>query len=310
MTVTYPLYDPSQHHDACGVGFVAARDVAASHRIVRLGVECLHNLDHRGARSADGTGDGSGMMTRVPYRLLERELRTSGIEAPERDRIGLVMAFLPEDAESEARTLIEAALAADDIELLAWREVPIGVNVLSPTAKASLPIIKQAIVTPAKAIVDQEAFERALFLARKRIERDAVDGLEIVSASCRTVVYKGLFTADMIEEFYWDLRDPVFESDFAVFHQRYSTNTQPAWELAQPFRMLAHNGEINTVQGNRAWMSARSNDLGDSEWGARADELAPLVRPGIGIVRLLAAGRQFRGGLFVCRHIIRIVSCF
>ena len=122
----------------------------------------------------------------------------------------------------------------------------------------------------------------ALFFARKRVEREEFDGLEIVSASCRTVVYKGLFTADVIEEFYWDLRDPVYESDFAIFHQRYSTNTHPAWELAQPFRMLAHNGEINTVQGNRAWMVARSNDLGDGPWADRESEVAPLIRPGIG----------------------------
>ena len=282
MAARFPLYDPNIQHDACGVGFVAARSTEASHRIVKLGVTCLHNLDHRGARSADGTGDGAGMMTRIPYRLLERELRAIGIAAPQRERLGLVMAFLPRSDTGEARSTIEAALSDNGIEILAWRTVPIGMNVLSPTAKASLPIIEQAIVTSTRSIESQDAFEDSLFIARKAIERVDFEGLDIVSASCRTVVYKGLFTADVIEEFYWDLRDPVFESDFAVFHQRYSTNTHPAWELAQPFRVLAHNGEINTVQGNRAWMVARSNDLGDSVWGQRTEEIAPLVRPGIG----------------------------
>ena len=279
---SYPLYDPSDHHDACGVGFVATRDTEPSHRIVRLGVECLHNLDHRGARSADGTGDGAGMMTRIPHRLIERELRAGGIEPPQRDRLGLLMVFLPPSDRDGARVLIEEALADHGVELLMWRTVPVGVTVLSPTAKASLPIIEQAIVAAPASIPDPDAFEQALFLARKQVERADMAGLDVVSSSCRTVVYKGLFTADRIEQFYWDLRDPVFESDFAIFHQRYSTNTKPAWELAQPFRMIAHNGEINTVQGNRAWMAARSNDLTDSVWGDRVEELVPLVRPGVG----------------------------
>lgn len=282
MATTYPLYDPLQHHDACGVGFVADRTTTASHRIVRLAVDCLHNLDHRGARSADGTGDGAGMMTRIPYRILERELRAAGIEAPGRDRLGLVMAFLPFDAADDARVAVDAALSERGIRTLLWRTVPTGSNVLSPTAKASMPLIEQAIIAAPSDVEDRDEFEKRLLLARKAIERDDIEGLDICSASCRTVVYKGLFTADNIESFYWDLRDPVYESDFAIFHQRYSTNTEPAWELAQPFRMLAHNGEINTVQGNRAWMLARSNDLESSVWGDDVAELAPLVRPGVG----------------------------
>jgi glutamate synthase (ferredoxin) len=279
---TYPLYDPSQHHDACGVGFIADRTPTASHRIVRLGVGCLHNLDHRGARSADGTGDGAGMMTRIPYRLLERELGASGVATPPRERVGLLMGFFASGGSADARAVVEAALADHDVTVLLWRLVPIGTHVLSETARFSLPAIEQAIVNSGPSIGDEDAFERALLLARKQIERGAHESLDIVSLSCRTVVYKGLFTADTIEQFYWDLRDPMFESDFVVFHQRYSTNTEPAWELAQPFRVLAHNGEINTVKGNRAWMAARSNDIGESIWGSRTNELAPLVRPGIG----------------------------
>lgn len=279
----YPLYDPLQHHDACGVGFLADRNTIASHRIVRLGVQCLHALDHRGARSADGTGDGAGIMTRIPHRLIERELAAGGIEAPPRHRVGIVMTFLPRGAVDETKQNVEAALVANGVKTLTWRTVPTGPNILSETATASLPVIEQAIVTPVSPVVGQEDFERALFLARKQIERtEDIDGLSVVSASCRTVVYKGLFTANTIEQFYWDLRDPMYESDFIIFHQRYSTNTKPSWELAQPFRMLAHNGEINTVQGNRAWMAARSNDLGESVWGDRTADIAPLVRPGIG----------------------------
>ena len=279
----YPLYNALQHHDACGVGFIADRNTVASHRIVRLGVQCLHALDHRGARSADGTGDGAGVMTRVPYRLVERELKARGIDLPGRDRIGVVMAFLPKASVEASHQIVGDALEANGIRLLTWRPVPTNPNILSETAAASLPIIEQAIVQAGTTIPNQDAFEKALFLARKQIERtESGDGFAIVSASARTVVYKGLFTADTIEQFYWDLRDPFFESDFVIFHQRYSTNTEPAWALAQPFRMLAHNGEINTVQGNRAWMVARSNDLGDGVWGERTADLAPLVRPGVG----------------------------
>ncbi len=282
MTGRYPLYDPADARDACGVGFIADRTATPSHRIVRLGVECLHSLDHRGARSQDGTGDGAGMMTRIPFRLIERELRTNAVPVPERNRIGVVTVFLPPGAADQARAVTADAMTERGMTVLMWRTVPIDPNVLSPTARESMPIIEQMIVAAADGVTSSDEFERDLFLARKAVERASVDGLEIVSSSCRTVVYKGLFTADSIEAFYWDLRDPLFESDFVIFHQRYSTNTHPAWELAQPFRMLAHNGEINTVQGNRSWMAARSNDLGDTVWGERTAELSPLVRPGTG----------------------------
>ncbi len=279
---SYPLYQPMMHHDACGVGFIADRSALASHRIVRLGVDCLHNLDHRGARSADGTGDGAGMMTRIPYRLIERDLVANDKRVPARDRLGLVMAFLPRPGRSAARAVIEQALTDNGLSVLHWRSVPVDFSVLSKTARRSVPRIQQAIVVAPDSVRDTDEFEKLLFLSRKQIERseDAAT-FSIVSCSARTVVYKGLITADSIERFYWDLIDPLYETDFVIFHQRYSTNTDPAWELAQPFRLLAHNGEINTVQGNRAWMIARSNDIGRGVWGDRSPELAPLVTPGI-----------------------------
>ncbi len=279
----FPLYDDLTHHDACGVGFIADRSGAASHRTVRLGVECLHNLDHRGARSADGTGDGAGVMTRIPYRLIERDLLTNGYLLPAGHELGVVVTFLPHEGAEAARALTERCLAARNIPVVMWRPVPVDSHVLSPTARASMPMIEQAIVAWDGSRGDLDAFERTLFLARKDIEREsAIGDFSVVSSSARTIVYKGLFTADSIEGFYWDLRDPLYESDFVIFHQRYSTNTKPAWALAQPFRMLAHNGEINTIQGNRAWMAARSNDLGDTVWGDDTQALRPLVRPGTG----------------------------
>ncbi len=273
-----PLFDPHEMRDACGVGLIADRGGEAGHRLLRTAVECLHNLDHRGARSADGTGDGAGMMLRVPHRLLARDLEASDIDAPPPGRLGVIMAFLPPDSEQPAREHIAAALAEEGLQLLMFRRVPVGPMALSQNALASMPTIEQALV--ASDHETDEELERALFLVRRRIERTLpaeLHGLFVASASCRTVVYKGLFTASHIERFYWDLADPMFETDFAVFHQRYSTNTMPAWALAQPFRLLAHNGEINTVQSNRSWMAARSQNLSNSVWGDRTEELRPLV---------------------------------
>ncbi len=249
----YPLYNALQHHDACGVGFIADRNTVASHRIVRLGVQCLHALDHRGARSADGTGDGAGVMTRVPYRLVERELKARGIDLPGRDRTGVVMAFLPKASVEASHQIVGDALEANGIRLLTWRPVPTNPNILSETAAASLPIIEQAIVQAGTTIPNQDAFEKALFLARKQIERtESGDGFAIVSASARTVVYKGLFTADTIEQFYWDLRDPFFESDFVIFHQRYSRTQSRRGHLPSHFGCLP-----TTVRSTRCKATGR-----------------------------------------------------
>ncbi len=273
------LYDPTDVRDACGVGFIADRRGFGSHRLVRTAVDCLHNLDHRGARSADGTGDGAGIMTRIPHRMLTRDLVARSLTPPPPGSLGVLMVFLPPGKEHQARNHINVALEDEQIDLLTWRKVPVGPMVLSDAARSSMPVIEQALVAaePGEA---EDDFERRLFLARRRIERTLPEELAevfVASSSCRTVVYKGLFTASHIERFYWDFTDPTFETDFAVFHQRYSTNTMPAWALAQPFRMLGHNGEINTIQANRSWMAARSQDLSNAVWGERTPELKPLV---------------------------------
>ncbi|HEY5651239.1 MAG TPA: glutamate synthase subunit alpha, partial [Acidimicrobiia bacterium] len=166
----FPLYDSAFEHEACGVGFIAARSLEPSFRMTRLAVECLVRLDHRGARAADGTGDGAGIMTELPHRLIARELASKGIHDVPRDRIGMIMAFLPNDRTDEARELIESALAYENVPVLAWRRVPIDPGVLSQRAKDTLPTIEQVIVgSPYD--VDSDGFERRLFLARKHMER-------------------------------------------------------------------------------------------------------------------------------------------
>ncbi len=278
------LFDPTLDHDACGVGFVADRTTRRSHRLLRTAVLCLRNLDHRGAHAADGTGDGAGILTRLPYELFHRELSVRGIAPPPQGRLGVVMSFLPRDDAEACRKAVEKALADEGLELLAWRPVPVGPKALGDLALASMPRIEQALVGAGPDVPDENEFERRLLLARKAADRE-IDGLgvadfSIPSASCRTVVYKGLFTARNVDGFYWDLNDPAYRTDFAVFHQRYSTNTLPSWDRAQPNRLLAHNGEINTIQANRAWMTAREVDFRSAVWGERAADLRPLLRLG------------------------------
>ena len=272
------------HHDACGVGFVADRHRRRTHRMTRLAVQCLENLDHRGAKAADGTGDGAGILTRIPHKLMARELRHRGIAVPPEGRLGVVMAFLPPDHADACRQAVETGLAREGIRFLTWRRVPVDAGVLGERARNTMPVIEQAIVAAGPDVDDEDEFERRLFVARKEAVNEigaaGIPGFHAASSSCRTIVYKGLFTAWNIQRFYWDLIDPAFETDFAVFHQRYSTNTFPSWALAQPFRMLGHNGEINTIRSNRAWMAARQVDFESPLWGDRAALLKPFMWPG------------------------------
>ncbi|MBT8217881.1 MAG: glutamate synthase large subunit [Acidimicrobiia bacterium] len=283
-STTYPLYDPASERDACGVGFIADRSLRASHRMLRYAVRCLVNLDHRGAISVDGTGDGAGLLTQVPYRLLARELEVRDIVPPSPGWLGVVVVFLPADDPGPARSLVDAALAHEGLKVLHWRTVPVDPAVLGDAARASMPRIEQVLIDAGPDVSDVDDLERRLFLARKAAERTAragaLEGFSIPSSSARTVVYKGLFTARHIEDFYRDFVDPSFETAYAIFHQRYSTNTDPSWGRAQPFRMLAHNGEINTINSNRAWMAARQVDLRSPVWNQRTPELVPLLEPG------------------------------
>ena len=259
------LYDPRFEHDACGIGFVARIDGRPAHAILAMALEALCNLEHRGAVADDAkTGDGAGVLTQLPRNLLMRELQAQGVSANPAD-LALGMFFLPvaEAALRASCTIVAQAFRERGITLLAWRDVPVNVEALGERARTAMPHIRQAILARPAGLTD-EAFERTLYLARKAMEQSfTAQNLTayVPSLSARTVVYKGLLLGTNLADFYTDLRDPEYLTALTVYHQRYSTNTFPTWERAQPFRLLSHNGEINTVQGNANWMRARHSVL-------------------------------------------------
>ncbi|HEV7213724.1 MAG TPA: glutamate synthase subunit alpha, partial [Chloroflexota bacterium] len=281
------LYDPAFEHDACGTGFVARISGTPSHDVVAFALESVINLTHRGAVDADArTGDGAGLLTPLPYGLFRRELARLGRRLEDPDDLAVGVIFLPRDdpaATALGRTVLERAILAEGLTIFGWRTVPIRPEVLGEKGLATLPDIQHVLIGR-RAGLSGAAFERALYLVRKRAERDAAEaGLKnfyVASLSSRTIVYKGLFVAPQLRGFYRDLRDADYEVCLAVFHQRYSTNTFPTWHLAQPFRMLAHNGEINTRQGNINWMRARQPELHSPVWGDRLSDLFPITQPG------------------------------
>jgi glutamate synthase (ferredoxin) len=244
-------------HDACGVGLVAQMGGAASREIVDRALEALIRLAHRGGVDADGrSGDGAGLLTRIPDKLIRKEARNAGIELPA--VFGLGMVFLPPAQAQATRDTIEARAKRSGLKCLGWRPVPTNPEVAGPRAHEALPVIEQCFFAPE---TETSNFEFLLFHFRKEAEAVAPAGTYFCSLSCRTVVYKGLLTPFQLPAFYADLRDPEFETLFAIFHQRYSTNTQPSWSMAQPFRFVAHNGEINTISANRRWLRARGPAL-------------------------------------------------
>ncbi|MBK9094337.1 MAG: glutamate synthase subunit alpha [Anaerolineae bacterium] len=281
------LYDARFEHDACGIGFVAQKSGAASHHVLELALTALCNHAHRGAVAADGkSGDGAGVLTQLPYDLLAREVLKQGLQPPARGDLAVGMVFLPRynlAHRARARTLLEETIAEYGLLKLLWRDVPVNGDALGPWAQNLRPYIEQVLVArPAQ--VGTHEFERRLYLVRKRATQrawaESISNFYIPSFSSLTVVYKGLFVAPQLPNFYSDLHDPDFKTAIAVFHQRYSTNTFPTWERAQPFRLVCHNGEINTLQGNTSWMTAREADLGRSDvWGRDAKVLAPVISP-------------------------------
>lgn len=272
-------YTPRFERGGCGIGFVAHQHGHASHAILRLGLQALSNLQHRGAFAADArTGDGAGVLTPLPYHLFAREAERLTQQAvdPEQLAVG-VFFFEPTEVEASL-SLAEAAFARRHLKLIAWRNVPVNPAALGDRARATQPRILQAIVSYQPLASSHQLFEHSLYLARKDFERSARDlGAYVPSFSSRTIVYKGLCLAQQLPEFYADLRDPEYAVALTVFHQRYSTNTLPTWARAQPFRVLCHNGEINTLQGNIAWMQAREPRLDLP--GFREANLAGLLRP-------------------------------
>ncbi len=244
-------------HDACGVGFVAHLGGPSSREVVERALEALCRLDHRGGLDADGrSGDGAGLLTAIPDRFVRNCAREAGIELPHLYALGMV--FLPNGQEDAARYLIANIAESHGLRLLGWRAVPTDSSIVGPRALETLPIIQQCFFAPAEESADLES---TLFGLRKEVESRAPNGTYFCSLSSRTVVYKGLLTPEQLPAFYPDLADPEFASPFAIFHQRYSTNTSPGWSLAQPFRFVAHNGEINTISANRRWLRAKEVSL-------------------------------------------------
>src|SRR5213592_4392194 len=281
-----PHLDPWREQDACGVGFVARASGERSHEILALALQALARVAHRGAAATDNSGDGAGVLTQIPHRLFHREARRLGFPLGPGQAFAVGTLFLPRDhgALGRASAIVEEVLSGEGMPVFGWRDVPIDSRVLGSTARATCPTIRQVIVAaPADGGRDAAAWERSLYVARRTIERRvAAAGAElepffVCSLSAQTLVYKALLTGTQLPAFFLDLQSPDYETAITVFHQRYSTNTSPSWPLAQPFRLLAHNGEINTLWGNRNAMTARESALAAPLWGERVQRLRPII---------------------------------
>ncbi len=287
MAGRHSLYSPDFEHDACGVGFIAQVSGKRSNAVLKYALQSLCNLAHRGAVDADmKTGDGAGVSTQIPYRLFKPEVERLGHRLFQESDLGVGFLFLPHDnayAQARAKAITEQVIEKRGLFLFGWREVPVNIHMLGEKAASTLPRMEQVLVGRPHGVTDLD-YERRLFLARKEIEKRAeADGIKhfyIPSFSHRLIIYKGLLVSPSLEKFYKDLQNPAYETALAVYHQRYSTNTFPTWPLGHPFRMLAHNGEINTRRGNVNWMRARESELEASSWGADIDLLKPIIQPG------------------------------
>ena len=249
--------EPEVDHDACGVGFIAQLGSSGSRDVVERALTALERLCHRGGVDADGlSGDGAGILTPIPKDFIRKRARDVNIELPE--SFGLGMAFIPPGQEAQARAAVESSAAELGLRSLGWRVVPTNPSLLGPCALTTLPLIRQCFFVIEDSAAD---LERQLFLMRKRVESDAIPGIYFCSLSSQSLVYKGLLTPLQLGAFYSDLASSDFIAPFAIFHQRYSTNTSPSWQLAQPFRFVAHNGEINTISANCRWTRAREGTL-------------------------------------------------
>jgi glutamate synthase (NADPH/NADH) large chain/glutamate synthase (ferredoxin) len=275
------LYDPAYEHDSCGVAFVARLDGAASHETVRRALTAVANLAHRGASGADAdTGDGAGILVRLPDALFRTLL---GSDLPQPGAYGVGTCFLPQDAarRAELERIVEDAVAREGQRLVCWRDVPVDLSQTGTDSREAAPVIRQLVVAASPQLAtDRDAFERKLYVIRRVAELAAGPELVVPSLSSRTLVYKGMLTASQLAGFYLDLADERFETALALVHSRYSTNTFPSWELAHPYRLIAHNGEINTLQGNVNWMRARESQLASELFGDDLAKALPVVRPG------------------------------
>ena len=281
------LYRRQTESDACGVGFVAHIDGRRSHDIIEMGLRIVENLAHRGACGCDPlTGDGAGILVQLPHRFFVREYKDLGFELPAPGKYGVGMVFLPSDVfdRNVCSEAFEKVIHDEGQRLLGWRVVPTDASQAGPLARATLPEIRQVFIGVGRDVADEAALERKLFVIRKRVEavvraanlRDG-DRFYVPSLSARTITYKGLLQPAQIPAFFADLRDPAFESALAVVHQRFSTNTLPSWDRAHPYRLIAHNGEINTLRGNVNWMHARQSLFESPLFGEDMQKILPII---------------------------------
>ena len=309
LPVRQGLYDPTHERDACGVGFIANLKGRASHDVVEKAIEILVNLTHRGATGADAdTGDGAGILLQIPDDFL-RDALGDAVTLPPPGEYAAGSLFLAQERQVRARQeeVLEETARELGLEVLGWRTVPTNPDEIGPTAHAGLPVVRQVFLTRPADVEAGAAFERRLLLTRRTAENrvnalgeEGAARFHIASLSSRTMVYKGLLLAHQIERFYPELTHPEMKSALAIVHQRYSTNTFPTWRLAQPFRYLAHNGEINTLRGNVNWMRAREKSLGSPDFGDGITNLFPILTPGASdsaqfdgmLELLLASGRS------------------
>ncbi len=280
------MFREADEHSSCGVGLVVSIDGTQSRQVVENGINALKAIWHRGAVDADGkTGDGAGIHVQIPYKFFGEQIERTGHTVRD-ELLAVGQVFLPRNdfgAQETCRTIVESEVLRMGYYSYGWRHVPVDISVLGEKANATRPEIEQILISNAKG-VDEETFERELYVIRRRIEKAAaaagVGQLYLCSLSCRSIIYKGMMLAEQVAEFYPDLLDERFESAFAIYHQRYSTNTFPQWWLAQPFRMLAHNGEINTLKGNLNWMKSHEIRMASSFFGDMAEDIKPIVAGG------------------------------
>jgi glutamate synthase domain-containing protein 2/glutamate synthase domain-containing protein 1/glutamate synthase domain-containing protein 3 len=275
------LYSPNLEHDSCGIALVAKLWGEASHAVVEKALDALENLEHRGAEGADpNTGDGAGILLQIPDAFLRAAV--AGAPLPPPGRYGVGVCYLPTDPDRRVllEQLIEDRIAAEGQRPIFWRDVPVDDRYVGETARLSAPVIRQVLIEASEEIPDQAAFERKLYVIRRVIEHEAGSDLALPSFSSRTIVYKGMLTAPQLPRYFTDLRDPRVATRLALVHSRFSTNTFPSWALAHPYRMIAHNGEVNTLRGNINWMRARESQLASDLFGEDLEKVMPVAQEG------------------------------
>ena len=277
------VWSPEMEHAACGVGLVAAIDGKPRREVVEKGIEALQAVWHRGAVDADGkTGDGAGIHLEIPIDFFRQHIARTGHDLDPDSRLAVGMAFLPRTdmgAQERCRCIVEEEILKAGYRIYGWRQVPVNVDIIGEKANATRPEIEQIMFSMPK--TDSVTAERQLYVIRRKIENaiyaERIMEFYLCSFSSQSIIYKGMFLAEQVSAFYPDLVDESFKSRFAVYHQRYSTNTFPTWKLAQPFRVLAHNGEINTLRGNRNWMLCHEERMASELFGDDIRYLKPVV---------------------------------